>query len=85
MIIHCHALRRENVDERILKEIPDFKGWHYVDASQLTLTMSIEEFVKKYSLEPVDKVKRIMPSWFWGDQSLDEVGFAAFAKWIPFR
>lgn len=26
MIMHCHALRRENVDERILKEIPDFKG-----------------------------------------------------------
>jgi len=26
MIIHCHTLRRENVDERILKEIPDFKG-----------------------------------------------------------
>lgn len=26
MIIHCHYLSRENVHERILKEIPDFKG-----------------------------------------------------------
>jgi len=26
--------------------------------------MSIEEFVKKHSLEPADKVKRIMPSGF---------------------
>lgn len=44
--------------------------------------MSIEEFVSKYSLEPVDEVKRIMPSGFWGDQSLNEVVNVEDKNWL---
>lgn len=44
--------------------------------------MSIEELVRKYSLEPVNEVKRIMPSGFWGDQSLDEVVSVEDKSWL---
>ena len=44
--------------------------------------MSIEEFVRKYSLEPVNEVKRIMPSGFWGDQSLDEMVSVEDKNWL---
>ena len=44
--------------------------------------MTIDEFVLKYNLEPIAKVKRIMPSGLWGETKLDQVVSVADKEWL---